>query len=257
MVFETPGPLLILAFAFIPPLVFLVRIRNIERFNRNPLGVTFMVFAWGAIAAIVLAVILESRLAVPLDSYRPLRVPSDMWLAVILGPVVEEPAKLIGVMLLSRRRLAEEEDGLVYGAAAGLGFAATENLMYEWGALAIALQQGATPQEAFVAWLTVSVMRMLTSTLLHASSSAMAGWGVAKAKQRGVGHGLILKFLLLAMLMHGTFNFIATLPLLFPDSFTVSLVSILLIFVFAGGVFRFTRAKIRELDRRGMPRAAA
>ncbi len=248
MALEDVGIGTVLLVAFLPPLVFLVRIRNAERFNRNPMWVMLFLFAWGAIGAIILSLIAESWLGVQLDTYRPARVPQLVWLAVIMGPVVEEPAKLAGLLLLSRKRLAEQEDGLVYGAAAGLGFAATENLAYELRALA---------EFGFTGWVSTSIMRMLTSTLLHASSSAVAGWGLAKARLRPGERGAVLKYLFLAMLMHGIFNLLATLPLLAPENFSVTLGSLLLIFVFAGGIYRFIRGKIRELDRAGaMARAA-
>lgn len=230
----------ILAVAFLPPLFYLIRIRNAERFSRNPMPVMLFVFAWGAIVAIILAFILEDALHLPLDTFRPSRVPSQLWMAVILAPLVEEPVKVAGLFFLRKKRLAEEEDGLVYGAAAGLGFAATENLAYELAALAAYGTTG---------WLVTSVLRTLTSTLLHASSSAMAGWGVAKARRNNEGVGAFLRLLLIAMLMHGLFNFFASMTLLATEDYSAALLSLLLVFIFASFVYRFTRAKIRELDR--------
>jgi protease PrsW len=244
MAFETVGLATLLFVAFVPPLVFMVRIRNAEHFDRNPWHVMFFLFAWGAVGAIVIAVIGESWLGFQLDTYRPARVPQMMWLAVIMGPLVEEPAKALGVVFLSRKRLREEEDGLVYGAAAGLGFSATENLAYELGALA---------ENGFAGWVVTSILRMMTSTLLHASSSAVAGWGIARGRLRPGMDGEAWRFLALAMLMHGLFNFLATLPLLLGEYATIELLSLLAVFVFAGIVYRFVRAKIRELDRRSRP----
>ena len=51
--------------------------------------------------------------------------------AVIIAPFVEEFLKALGMMRAGvKEEVDEVEDGLVYGAACGLGFAATENLMY-------------------------------------------------------------------------------------------------------------------------------
>jgi RsiW-degrading membrane proteinase PrsW (M82 family) len=242
MAFETVGLATILVVAFVPPLLFMVRVRNAEHFDRNPWWLMFLIFAWGAVGAIVLALIGETWLGVSLDTYRPSRVPQTMWFAVILGPVIEEPAKAAILVLLSKKRMREEEDGLVYGAAAGLGFSATENLAYELYALS---------QGGVAGWLVTSVLRMLTSTLLHASSSAVAGWGIARGKLQPGVSGSAWKYLFVAMLMHATFNFLATLPLLFGDSFLVFMGSLLAIFIFAGMIYGFIRNKIRELDRRG------
>ncbi len=242
MAFESLGLATILVVAFVPPLLFMIRVRNLEHFDRNPWSIMFLVFAWGAVGAIFLALVGESWLNLPLDTYRPSRVPQTMWLAVILGPLVEEPAKVGILVFLSKRRMREEEDGLVYGAAAGLGFSATENLAYELNALSTG---------GFAAWLVTSVLRMLTSTLLHGSSSAVAGWGIARGKLQPGVSGSPWRYLAVAMLMHATFNFLATLPLLFADSFLVFMGSLLAIFIFAGLIYGFIRGKIRELDRRG------
>lgn len=242
MALEDVGLATLLLVAFVPPIAFMIRIRNAEHFDRNPWWLMFIVFAWGAVGAILLAVIGESWLGIHLDTYRPQRVPQMMWLAVILGPLIEEPAKALIIVFLSRKRIREEEDGLVYGAASGLGFSATENLAYEIGALA---------EYGFAGWVVTSVMRMLTSTLLHASSSAVAGWGIARGKLRPGADASAWTYLGIAMLMHALFNFLATLPLLLGGSFAVVLGSLLAIFVFAIGIYRYIRAKIRELDRRG------
>ncbi len=120
-------------------------------------------------------------------------------LVVLVAPVAEELAKGLGVLRV-RPRINEMEDGIVYGAAAGLGFAATENLLY-----------GAT---AFVAeGLEVSLMvigvRSFSSVLLHASASAAFGYGVARSQLSPRRRGL-LPFYLLAVFMHGTYNFFAS-----------------------------------------------
>lgn len=242
------GPGIVLAVAFIPPLLYMYRIRNEEHFDRNPWFTMFLVFGWGAVGAVAVALLGYEVLGAPLTMYRPELMQSRAWVGVFLAPLVEEPAKAAGVLFLTRRRLREEEDGLVYGAAAGLGFAATENLLYE---LPYA------NQELIVAYITIVVLRILTSSLLHASASAMAGWGIARGRLRPGIDGNAWKFLGIAMLMHGTFNFITAVPALYPTSFALEMGSLLAIFIFTGALYRFVRAKIRQLDRQGRPHPAA
>jgi RsiW-degrading membrane proteinase PrsW (M82 family) len=239
---------IVLAVAFLPPLLYMVRIRNEEHFDRNPWWAMFIVFAWGAVGAVVVALFSYDVLGIPLTTYRPELAQSHAFLAVVLAPVVEEPAKAFGVVLLTRRRLREEEDGLVYGAGAGLGFAATENLIYE-------LPYASS--EFLATYITIVVLRILTSSLLHASASAVAGWGIARGRLRPGIQSDAWKFLALAMLMHGIFNGLTFVPALFPPSFAVSLGSLLALFIFTAILYRFIRAKIRELDRRGHARAVA
>jgi RsiW-degrading membrane proteinase PrsW (M82 family) len=242
MALEFAGLGILLLVAFGPPLVFMARIRNLERFNRNPWMRMLFAFGWGAIASIVIAVILELWLPAKLETFRPARVPQDVFLATVIAPLAEESAKVVGVIFLSFAKFWEEEDGLVYGAACGLGFAATENLFYELNALATA---------GLLGWIVVAVMRVFTSTLLHASATAMSGWGVSKWRQKKGGAGLVtfLPFLFIAMLMHGLFNLFASLGLIYADTAAATLIGLLFVFVLAGIVYRFTRKKIQELDR--------
>ena len=237
---ESLGIGVILLVAFAPPLLYMLRIRNVERFNRNPMTRMLFIFAWGAIGAILLAVVLESRLNVRFDQLRPSAIPAELWLAALLAPICEEPVKVVGLYLLRKKHLFEEEDGLIYGAAAGLGFSATENLLYEVVALS---------EFGFEGWVATALMRTLTSTLLHASSSAIAGWGVAKARRDPAKAGAVFTHLGAAMLLHGSFNFCASLALFSTGELSATLLSLLLVFTMSGAAYRFVRAKIRELDR--------
>lgn len=96
-----------------------------DRYDREPVRLVVGVFLWGAIAAPVFAVAATSALGVGLNL-----APATMLCWV--GPVVEELAKAVGVVLVLVLSMEFDNptDGLVYGTAAGLGFAATENLVY-------------------------------------------------------------------------------------------------------------------------------
>jgi RsiW-degrading membrane proteinase PrsW (M82 family) len=247
MAFEYLGLAVLLLVAFVPSLVYMVRIRNLERYNRNPWVLVLYAFGWGAIAAVIIAVILEIFLPQHLDAFRPARVPEDLFLATVIAPIAEEFAKIVGLLPLVFSKRWEEEDGLVLGAASGLGFAATENLLYEYNAF---VTGGA------IAFVMVAILRILTSTLLHASATAMAGWGLSKWKQAGIVKGIpkFLAFLLLAMIMHGFFNLFASLGEISGGNIAFTLLSLALVFIFAGRTYRFVRTTIQNLDRRGAPR---
>jgi len=202
----------------------------------------FYAFGWGAIAAIIISVYLELALPARLETFRPARLSQDLYLAVVIAPLVEESAKILGVIPLSGGSSWEADDGLVFGATAGLGFAATENLIYEVNALAVG---------GFVAWVLIAILRIVTSTLLHASATAMSGWGLTKWRAKRGVNGLLtfLVFLAIAMVMHGTFNLLASIGQIYSEDAAAALLSILLALIFALTVYRFTRRKIRELDR--------
>ena len=129
--------LILLVAAFVPPLLFLGVVRRTERFGQEPLGRVLRTFLWGAVFGVLVAVILSLILIYvfqSVESLNPQLTTNDprielVVLALIVAPFTEEFAKGIGVFL-ARRAIDEPEDGIVYGAASGLGFAATENLLY-------------------------------------------------------------------------------------------------------------------------------
>ena len=96
-----------------------------DRYDREPLHLVAGVFVWGALAAPVLSVILCSATGLWLDL-------TPGHLAGWFGPLIEESAKAIGLVLVVvlSREFDNPTDGVVYGTAVGLGFAATENLIY-------------------------------------------------------------------------------------------------------------------------------
>ena len=96
-----------------------------DRYDREPLHLVAGVCLWGALAAPVFSVTGCSALGAGLDL-------GQITIAGWIGPALEEFAKAAGVVLvvLFSREFDNPTDGVVYGTAAGLGFAATENLCY-------------------------------------------------------------------------------------------------------------------------------
>jgi RsiW-degrading membrane proteinase PrsW (M82 family) len=229
----------------VPSLIYLVWIRNTERYGREPYGRLLRIFILGATLSIVGAVVLEMILMILLSMnvervYEILgenQSLESLILAVVIAPLVEELTKGMSV-LRYRRLISDIEDGIIFGAAAGLGFAATENLLYESTAY---FTDGA---EAFIA---TAVVRSLCSALLHASASSVFGLGIARStKQRKS----MFPYYVGAVVMHGLFNYFASFGALYeedmgPQSYLIGLVAA---FVIAIGGILVVRAKIRELD---------
>jgi RsiW-degrading membrane proteinase PrsW (M82 family) len=239
-------PVILLLAAFVPSVIYLVWIRNTERFNREPYRRLISVFAIGATVSVGLAIFAEYFLTNLYDQniervYQVLgRNPNlgSLILACVIAPLVEEFAKAIGVFRV-RRFMTEIEDGIVYGAAAGLGFAATENLLYEGSAL---YTYGVN---VFIASV---VVRSLSSALLHASASSLFGLGIARSALQGRGWMI---YYLGAVLMHSIFNLFASFGELYQDQLgeSANLIGLLAAFVLAIGGIGIARSKIRHLDR--------
>lgn len=213
--------LLLVLFAFIPPLLYMVWFRSAERQEREPWGQVLRAFGWGAVIGVIVAVILSVILAIVLlegglfafrhtftELDRAIEETLDLplfLLIVVIAPLAEEVAKGLGVIRV-RRHINEMEDGIVYGASAGLGFAATENLLY--GAVAAATA-------GLGASLVLIGVRSFSSALLHASATSAFGYGVARSAILGKS---LAPLYLLAVFMHGVFNFFAGLGELFRDA---------------------------------------
>ena len=238
--------LILFIVAFLPSIVYIIWIRNTERYEREPwfrIGATFV---WGAVFGVILGVLFSVILMVVFGLALPERLYdaisenesySTILLVCIIAPIAEEAAKGLGVFTAGRD-LDEVEDGLVYGASVGLGFAATENLLYEYVALTTA---------GFAAFVVTAIVRSISSALLHASATSATGYGIAKKKILGPGNHII-PYYLLAVLMHAAFNFLAVIGIIFAGNAGAALFGLLVAIMFAIAAIEFTRNKIHQLD---------
>jgi RsiW-degrading membrane proteinase PrsW (M82 family) len=231
---------IIIGVAFVPSLLYLVVVRNWERFGREPYSRLLLMFGYGAFVAVLIALVLNQVVLGELMRFERLTdVGGEHFLgAVVVAPLVEEMAKGLGLVLVLAH-LKREEDGMVYGATIGLGFAATENLLYETTALA---------EAGWGAFIMTAILRIISSTLLHATATGVTGYGIGKAVVSQQALMTAIPFYLIAVLMHATFNFLATLPSVWPDTFGdwTGMVSLVLVILFAGFAWRAMRARISD-----------
>ncbi len=207
--------------AFAIPLAFVFWVRNTGRLRREPMRVVLRVFGWGAFVSVVIALILELVLTAAAMEVTPLydylethfaMDPSQVFGFLVAAPFVEEAAKGLGVRSI-RPYIRSPSDGLVYGAAAGFGFSAMENLLYGLSYWIYATQNGIDPTTS----LLVIVIRSFSSSLFHASASATVGYGIAQSWLSGRRYAY-LPFYLFAVLMHAAFNFTVNLRSLYPGA---------------------------------------
>jgi RsiW-degrading membrane proteinase PrsW (M82 family) len=240
--------LILVASSFVPPLVYMVWLRNSERFSKEPLWQVLKVFIYGAIFGVIIAALLSYAILSILDSAvdRPYLFGWDrdvligLMLVIVMAPLIEEAAKGVCVYI-AHDEITEAEDGLVYGASAGLGFAATENLMY--GALAYYV--GGLEASLFLIGL-----RSVSSAFLHASASSVMGYGIGRSII-SEGRYKVLPFYLLAVLMHGAYNFIASLEDFFSGEIlgiSFALIALVIAIVFAVSAITIVRLKLMKFD---------
>lgn len=189
----------LIALSLIPPLLFALWLRAREQVDREPLGAVTGAFVWGGTLGVAVAIVMHVVFQFGYDvSGGPLQVSDAFLAAVIIAPIVEEFAKALGLRP-ARRHMSELEDGIIYGAALGLGFAATENMVYGVAGL---LDGGFG-----IAFGTV-IMRTFSSMLLHAAASGIVGYGFSRVHVGQRGGALLVGSYLTAVLLHAAYNFL-------------------------------------------------
>ncbi len=227
----------------------MIIVRDTERYEREPWRAVLRSFFTGAIFGTLMAAIIEIiAVFVFKSSLEFLRgyefiaehgaTITSLSLALIIAPFVEEATKAYGV-IVSKRYVDEIEDGLVYGASSGFGFAFMENLLYEISALV---------SGGLYSWIIVSIIRSLSSALLHGSATALTGLGYSMRKVAGrssMGRGYIS-----AVAMHSSFNLLASIPILLGGLHPIFYIAPLIIAVIYGfTAFSHIRKKIKMYDK--------
>ena len=181
---------------------YLVVIWWLDRYEREPFAVVLFAFLWGGLGGTMLGCGLTMALSIPFEQLTT-AVYSEILFAVVTAPIAEELTKgLVFVFLLATPYLDNETDGLIYGAAAGLGFAVVENSFYF-------LATASAGPEIFYATL---VVRTLFTALVHAISTALLGYAIGYVRHRKLTPWLWLWPILgltLAVINHGLWNFLA------------------------------------------------
>jgi len=228
--------ILLFLMAFLPALIYTVWIRNTEKYNREKWIPIILCFIWGATIAILASIILELLI----ENIAIFTVnDSNIYLFItisIIAPFAEELTKpLVLSLKIVKRELVEPEDGLIYGAIAGLGFSATENLLY--GADAFL-------NEGLLYFILLISIRSFSGCLLHASATAWTGYGYGKVVMKHNRLISVLPYFILAIIVHGFYNFILT----FDDILTGLSIGFLSAIIFVIISIYFIRKKIIKLD---------
>ncbi|MFC0041164.1 PrsW family glutamic-type intramembrane protease [Actinomadura rayongensis] len=167
-----------------------------------PFGTSLAALVWGATAASGASVIANDGLLAVWAKVGTLGF-SSAWGAALSAPLNEELLKAAGIALLALavpHAVRGPVDGMIFGALAGLGFQAAENVIYGLQAVPSGggVDQGAAVVQSFLG-------RVLVTGLgSHWTMSAVAGAGVGYALigRRWTGAGLILA----AIAMHWLFD---------------------------------------------------
>ena len=160
-----------------------------DKYKREPrrlIGITFLLGALGIIPATIIELLL---------GFNNILVTTFLSVAV-----VEETMKYLAVRVkaYNSSSFSEVMDGIVYGVAAGLGFATIENIFYVFG----------------FGTISTALIRAFMSVPSHAAYGGIMGFYLGMAKSFRLSskqheRKLILTGLAIAILLHGLYDTIA------------------------------------------------
>ncbi|HEY0248752.1 MAG TPA: PrsW family intramembrane metalloprotease [Gryllotalpicola sp.] len=168
-------------------------------------------FVWGASIAAFCALWSQNGLQALVDG--TLGVDAGRWIRpLIITPVTEEGFKglfLVWLLVFHRRRIGGLLGGIVYGGLVGAGFSLVENSLYLGGAVTTFLHSDTSDPRAIATLAATLVLRVVLVPLMHPFLVAITGLGVAAAaaaRRRGARVALVLAGLLIAMALHGAWD---------------------------------------------------
>src|SRR3954469_9769131 len=185
----------------------------LDRYEPEPSRYLVFCFAWGSAVATLVALGVNSGAA---WLFGRLGLP-DALVAVLVAPFIEESMKALGPILLLWRRRREWSgitDGIVYCGLSAIGFAMVENVLYLGGHGYAAGADQYGPATGIQNVFLIFIVRILFTGFAHPLFTSMTGIGLglaARSADRRVKWLAPIAGLLLAMILHGTFNLLPTL----------------------------------------------
>lgn len=191
-----------LALTFLPPILWLLFYLREDRHPEPKLLLVLTFF--GGMASVLFAVIAECVFVQGFTGAtcrNGIDYEHTSMFALFLGiAFIEEYAKYLAVkfLVLRSRDFDEPVDAMIYLITAALGFAAVENAIFIVPVL----------RESISAGLEITTNRFLGANLLHALSSGIVGFFLARAWFSPRRHHFIALGIIIASLLHASFNYL-------------------------------------------------
>jgi len=149
-------PTVVMLGNFLVPVTYVAFFYERQHLGTVTVAATALAFVYGGVLGVIAASILE-----------PIFIPTLNLLTLLAVALIEEFVKILGVLVVARRRRHDMElDGLILGAAAGMGFAALESIGYAFTAF---LNSGGS----LSATVGVTLLRGLLSPVGHGTWTAI------------------------------------------------------------------------------------
>ncbi|MCU0345041.1 MAG: PrsW family intramembrane metalloprotease [Ignavibacterium sp.] len=206
--------------AIIPMSIYLVLIWKFDRYDREPFKLVLVNYLWGALGAIVLALIGSLFFTAIASIFIKDSLQLSRFGAIVVAPIVEEITKgLFLLITISSKKFDNITDGIVYGGAIGLGFGMTENFIYF-----------VTFGESIANFVMLVIIRSIFSAVMHCVSTATLGAFLAIAKFKSSSQKFLFAFvgLLIAMIIHSIWNSSLSFDRTAPIGFLFMIISIII-----------------------------
>ncbi|MFC0008094.1 PrsW family intramembrane metalloprotease [Micromonospora siamensis] len=185
----------------------------LDRYEPEPLLYLAFCFAWGASVATAASLTVNETAA---GLFKDWGLPQALT-AVLVAPFIEELTKALGPILLlifRRREFSGITDGLVYCGLSAIGFAMVENILYLGGyGYRVGVEEYG-PATGVRQVIAIFIVRILLFGFAHPLFTSMTGVGLgiaARTADRRVRFLAPAAGLLLAMMLHGTWNLLPSL----------------------------------------------
>ncbi|HOI57622.1 MULTISPECIES: PrsW family intramembrane metalloprotease [unclassified Methanoculleus] len=218
-------PLVILALALGPGVFWAWYFYRRDKLNPEPAALIVKLFLLGVLVTFPVAFV---------EGFFGLFIASSLAMGAVVAPIVEEYGKFWVVRRFAypNTEFDEPMDGIVYAAAAALGLASLENVLYVFAAYVT------SPELA----LSTIVVRAIFSVPGHALFSGVWGYALGRAKFAPAEErsGIVLRGLALGMVLHGIFNF-----LLFSSEIVAYAIAVFIL-VLTPGLWILANRNIRQ-----------
>ena len=176
---------------FLVPVTYVAFFYQHRRLSKLDMPTTSWAFFYGGLLGILAAAMLEPIFIQRLDFISSFKV-----------GLIEEFAKVIGILIIAKRcRHDSEMDGLILGAASGMGFAAFESTGYAF--TAFLLSEG-----SLTATVLITLLRGLLSPVGHGTWTAIlvsVMFRESKPRSFNINHKVV-GFYLIVVILHGLWN---------------------------------------------------
>lgn len=224
--------------AFIPPILWLAFYLREDR-HPEPKLLLILTFIGGmasAFIALAVELFVLGRDGITGGLLSLAATPFVFFLVIAL---IEEYAKYLPVkfLVIPRGDFDEPVDGMIYMMTSALGFAAVENalfiLPFFFDFVKDVIAVIPLTQENFVLSLDVAANRFLGANLLHALSSGIVGFFLAKTWFHPHRHHFLFLGIVLATVLHAVFNYLILVREVLPQGtfYIIFLLAIMAIMV--------------------------